>query len=82
MVSNRNIIETSLLKNCDILLRNFQLNDIPDFAKVMQSNFGKLLEYSYASSPITKVKNQVYTSTEYRSQESVPLRNEMSYSLK
>lgn len=80
-VNNRELIETHLLKHGGILLRNFQLNSIAEFEKFMQSTFGKLLEYSYRSTPRTKVRNQIYTSTEYPPEQSIPLHNEMAYSL-
>ncbi|MGD1699814.1 TauD/TfdA family dioxygenase [Dapis sp. BLCC M229] len=79
--NNRELIETHLLKEGGILFRNFQLNSIAEFENFMQSNFGKLLEYSYRSTPRTQVSNQVYTSTEYPPEQSIPLHNEMAYTL-
>ncbi|NEP04035.1 MAG: TauD/TfdA family dioxygenase [Okeania sp. SIO2G4] len=79
--NNRELIETNLLKHGGILFRNFQLNTITEFEIFMQSNFGKLLEYSYRSTPRTQVSNQVYTSTEYPPEQSIPLHNEMAYTL-
>ncbi len=78
--NNRELIEKHLLKQGGILFRNFQLNSIPEFEKFLQSNFGKLLEYSYRSTPRTQVNNQIYTSTEYPPEASIPLHNEMAYS--
>ena len=78
--NNRELIEKHLLKQGGILFRNFQLNSIPEFEKFLQSTFGELLEYSYRSTPRTQVNNQVYTSTEYPPEASIPLHNEMAYS--
>ncbi len=78
--NNLELIENYLLKQGGILFRNFPLNGIPEFEKFIQSNFGKLLEYSYRSTPRTQVNNQVYTSTEYPPKASIPLHNEMAYS--
>ncbi len=78
--NNRELIEKHLLKQGGILFRNFQLNSIPEFEKFLQSTFGKLLEYSYRSTPRTQVNNQIYTSTEYPPEASIPLHNEMAYS--
>lgn len=79
--NNQELIETHLLKEGGILFRNFQLNGIAEFENFMQSTFGKLLEYSYRSTPRTQVNNQIYTSTEYPPEQSIPLHNEMAYSL-
>ncbi|MEM1169665.1 MAG: TauD/TfdA family dioxygenase [Cyanobacteria bacterium P01_H01_bin.35] len=78
--NNLELIENYLLKQGGILFRNFQLNGISEFEKFLQSTFGKLLEYSYRSTPRTQVNNQIYTSTEYPPEASIPLHNEMAYS--
>ena len=78
--NNLELIETHLFKQGAILFRNFPLNGIAEFEKFIQSSFGKLLEYSYRSTPRTQVNNQIYTSTEYPPEQSIPLHNEMAYS--
>jgi len=45
----------------------------------MQEVTTNLLEYTYRSSPRTQVKGNIYTSTEYPADQSIPFHNEMSY---
>ncbi|MBW4543134.1 MAG: TauD/TfdA family dioxygenase [Symplocastrum torsivum CPER-KK1] len=78
--NNRPFIETNLLKNGGILFRNFQVNGAADFENFIKALSGELLEYSYRSTPRNHVSGNIYTSTEYPAEQSIPLHNEMSYS--
>ncbi len=81
VVKNKQFVQEKILEHGGVLLRGFQVNGVEDFENLIAKTFGKLLTYSYASTPRSKVGNKVYTSTEYPAQQSIPLHNEMSYSL-
>ncbi len=79
---NRTWIENQLLKQGGILFRGFQLNNVTEFQKFIQTISENLLEYSYRSTPRSHVTGNIYTSTEYPATHFIPLHNEMSYSRK
>ena len=60
------------------LLRGFAVPDESVCAKVVRAFDGELAEYTYGSTPRSKV-GDVYTSTEYPASEVIPQHNEMSY---
>lgn len=78
--SNREFIETELLKHGALLFRGFKLGPDTEFEQFIAAISGELLEYSYRSTPRTQVNGRIYTSTEYPPDQSIPLHNEMSYS--
>ncbi|MBA3712217.1 MAG: amino acid adenylation domain-containing protein [Pyrinomonadaceae bacterium] len=78
--SNREFIETELLKHGALLFRGFRLGPDTEFEQFIAAISGELLEYSYRSTPRTQVNGRIYTSTEYPHDQSIPLHNEMSYS--
>jgi alpha-ketoglutarate-dependent taurine dioxygenase len=78
-VSNRQVIETNLLKHGAILFRHFGVRTPAKFEELIRSVYGELLDYSYRSTPRSQVSGKVYTSTEYPADQSIPLHNEMSY---
>jgi alpha-ketoglutarate-dependent taurine dioxygenase len=79
--SNRDWIEKQLIQYGGLLFRNFPINTHSEFANFMQSVAGELIEYSYRSTPRSQVDGKIYTSTEYPPDQSIPLHNEMAYSL-
>lgn len=79
--SNRDWIEKQLIQYGGLLFRNFQINTHSEFANFMQAVAGELIEYSYRSTPRSQVDGKIYTSTEYPPEQSIPLHNEMAYSL-
>lgn len=78
--NNQQFIETELLKHGGILFRDFPLNGVGDFENFIKAVSGELLEYSYRSTPRSHVSGNIYTSTEYPAEQSIPLHNEMAYS--
>jgi alpha-ketoglutarate-dependent taurine dioxygenase len=62
-----------------ILFRGFNLSTTEEFESFITAISGKLLDYSYRSTPRTQVSGKIYTSTEYPAQQSIPLHNENSY---
>ena len=78
--SNREFLKARLLQEGGILFRDFNLADAEEFQRLIETVSGKLLDYSYRSTPRTLVSGHVYTSTEYPAHQSIPLHNEHSYS--
>ena len=78
--SNRTFLEAHLLHEGAILFRNFDLHTTEEFEQLIETVSGKLLDYSYRSTPRTLVSGRIYTSTEYPAHQSIPLHNELSYS--
>lgn len=66
-----------------LLIRGIQVNGSKQLDSVLSSLFGEpLIEYEHPSTPRTKLRGKVYTSTEYHPSQSIPLHNENSYSNK
>jgi alpha-ketoglutarate-dependent taurine dioxygenase len=78
--NNREFLEKHLLQVGAILFRNFDLSSTEEFEQLIETVSGRLLDYSYRSTPRTLVSGHIYTSTEYPSHQSIPLHNEHSYS--
>ncbi|NJO51662.1 MAG: hypothetical protein HC840_22085 [Leptolyngbyaceae cyanobacterium RM2_2_4] len=77
--SHRAWIESQLYQRGGILFRGFQVQGAEDFGELMQAIAHELMTYTYRSTPRTHVHGQVYTSTEYPANRSIPLHNEMAY---
>ena len=78
---NRRFLDERLQREGAILFRNFSLRTPPEFESLIEAVSGKLLDYSYRSTPRSLVSGHIYTSTEYPAHQSIPLHNENSYSL-
>jgi alpha-ketoglutarate-dependent taurine dioxygenase len=74
-------IETKLLEHGAILFRNFNVKSAAEFEQFIRGISGELLEYVYGSTPRSHVSGHIYTASEYPANQSIPLHNEMSYSL-
>jgi alpha-ketoglutarate-dependent taurine dioxygenase len=79
--SNREFIETELLKHGAILFRGFGLRSTDDFSRFAQTISSKLIEYGERSSPRTLIQTGVYTSTDHPADQSILLHTEQSYTL-
>lgn len=79
---NREVLEARLLQVGGILFRDFDLHTAEEFEHLIEAVSGKLLDYSYRSTPRTLVTGRIYTSTEYPAHQSIPLHNEHAYSRK
>jgi alpha-ketoglutarate-dependent taurine dioxygenase len=77
--NNRKFIEEQLLSHGGILFRGFNVRTIAEFERFIAASSGELLEYTYRSTPRTQISGNIYTSTEYPANQSIPLHNEMSY---
>lgn len=62
-----------------LLFRGFGIADPDQFNEAVQAFSGDLLEYSHRSTPRSKIKGGVYTSTEYPPDQVIPLHNELSW---
>lgn len=79
--ANRDFLNDRLQCVGAILFRNFSLRTTDEFERLIEAVSGKLVDYSYRSTPRTLVSGRIYTSTEYPAHQSIPLHNENSYSL-
>ncbi|MBA3468309.1 MAG: TauD/TfdA family dioxygenase [Herpetosiphonaceae bacterium] len=77
--SHRPFIDTSLATHGGILFRDFGIKTLEEFERFVGEMSPSLLEYTYRSTPRSKVSSNIYTSTEYPADQSIPLHNEMSY---
>jgi alpha-ketoglutarate-dependent taurine dioxygenase len=77
--SNREFIETNLLKYGALLFRNFHVREAAEFEEVITTISGESLEYKERSSPRSRVSGNVYTSTDYPAAHKIFPHNENSY---
>ena len=77
---NKLEIEEVLHKNGGILLRGFGMQSVSEFNKAVQDIYPNLLDYTYRSTPRTKLGGKIYTATEYPADKIIPLHNENAYS--
>lgn len=76
---NRDTLRSELLRHGALLFRGFAIRRVAEFERFINALSGKLLEYSYGSTPRKQIAGHIYTSTEYPADQSIPLHNEMSY---
>jgi alpha-ketoglutarate-dependent taurine dioxygenase len=80
VAENGELIDELLYKYGGIVFRNFKINGTKHFEKLVEvAGKGEPLEYKNRSTPRTQVKGNIYTSTEYPPNETIPLHNENSY---
>lgn len=78
--ANRPLIEERLRQHGGLLFRGFGLATPAELEGLVKAVSGNPLEYTYRSTPRHRVEGEVYTSTEYPADQTIPLHNEMSYS--
>lgn len=78
---NLNDINAKLEQHGAVLLRGFRTRALREFQEVSETICNELFDYTYRSSPRTKLGGKVYTSTEYPKEREIPQHNENSYSL-
>ncbi|HEX8558456.1 MAG TPA: TauD/TfdA family dioxygenase [Pyrinomonadaceae bacterium] len=76
---NRETLGRELLRHGALLFRGFDVRTVEEFERFIKALSDELLQYSYGSTPRTRIGGAVYTSTEYPADQSIPLHNEMSY---
>src|SRR5688572_32541735 len=75
------LIQQCLSETGAILFRNFKVRNAAEFEQVVKAaSASELLPYKERSSPRSKVEGNVYTSTDYPSDQSIFLHNENSRS--
>ena len=77
---NRQSVLDKLRTAGAVLFRDFVPPTITDFEELLTRLSGELVEYSYRSTPRSRVSGKIYTSTAYPAHQTIPLHNEMSYS--
>jgi alpha-ketoglutarate-dependent taurine dioxygenase len=78
--NNLDLIQNLLCKHGGILFRNFSINNLETFEQFIKSTSKQeLLSYQDGSSPRTLLTNNIYTSTDYPSDQSIFLHSELSY---
>lgn len=68
-----------LLENGALLLRGFEVRDVPSFQRFLDVISSRRADYVYRSTPRTAVGDRVFTATEYPPSQEIPLHNENSY---
>jgi alpha-ketoglutarate-dependent taurine dioxygenase len=69
-----------LARHGGILFRNFAVRTVDQFEQFVGATTNSaLLEYTYRSTPRSQVSGNIYTSTEYPSDQVIPFHNELSY---
>ena len=64
-----------------VLIRGLKVSGSAQFGQILSTLFGaELLEYTYRSTPRTRLRGNIYTATEYPASEAIPQHNENSYS--
>jgi alpha-ketoglutarate-dependent taurine dioxygenase len=76
---HREELELRLRESGGILFRGFRIDGPERLEVLIQSFSGRLLDYSYRSTPRTVVSGKIYTSTEYPPHQTIPLHNENAY---
>ncbi|RNF83320.1 TauD/TfdA family dioxygenase [Montanilutibacter psychrotolerans] len=77
---NRESVKTILHEHGALLIRGLRFHGTKQFGQFLQELFGEdLAEYTYRSTPRTKLGGNVYTATEYHPSETIPQHNESSY---
>ena len=77
--ANRDQLSADLLRHGGILFRGFAIESTDKFEAAIRAVSGRLLDYTYRSTPRTIVSGKIYTSTEYPPHQAIPLHNENSY---
>lgn len=76
---HREWLDDALHRAGGVLCRGFGVRDEGALQRLVEAVSGNPLEYSYRSTPRTRVAGNIYTSTEYPADQQIPMHNEMSY---
>lgn len=77
---NKAVVDQLVHIHGAVLFRGFNVDNEEDFARARDEVFGQSLDYVDGNSPRTKLKNQIYTTTEYPADQEISMHNELSYS--
>ncbi|WP_437675101.1 TauD/TfdA family dioxygenase [Sorangium sp. So ce131] len=73
--------EQELTARGAVLFRGFPVRSLADFEGFVKRITPDLLDYTFGSTPRSRLEGQIYTSTEYPAHQHIPLHNEQSYTL-
>src|SRR6185503_16239289 len=77
---NAELIDTELTKHGAILFRGFNIDSVGKFEQIARSlSQSDLLDYFERSVERTKIKDKIYTASEYPAEHHIPFHNEYSY---
>ena len=79
LADNRDLIRDSLSASGAVLVRDLVITAPTELEAIAQALFGSVLTYTERTSPRSTVEGRIYTSTDYPSEEMLPLHNENSY---
>lgn len=79
---NRSCLEIAMHRNGGLLLRDFGLCGVSEFNQIAHLISPKLLEYTFQSTPRTRIGGKIYSSTEYPKDKTIALHSENAYSNK
>jgi alpha-ketoglutarate-dependent taurine dioxygenase len=74
------LIEQQLLRHGAILFRGFHNQTVEHFSQFVRALTSELLDYRERAAARTQISSQIYTSTDYPPDQTIPLHHEMSYS--
>jgi len=77
--NNKDFLERTLNQHGGILFRGFDLGSQNDFEQAVNSMSVELMHYMEGATPRVQLSENIYTSTEYPSNQSIELHNELSY---
>lgn len=80
VTSHKDLVQQMLLDSGAVLFRSFKIRSAAEFENVVRAASNTdLLPYRERSSPRSRVEGNIYTSTDYPSDQSIFLHNENSY---
>lgn len=79
--SNMKLIEDKLSRHGGVLFRGFNVQNENHFNHLINSSSNDLLNYIERTTPRTQTSDNVYTSTEFPSDQTIAMHNELSYSV-
>ncbi|MEU8824342.1 TauD/TfdA family dioxygenase [Streptomyces sp. NPDC048636] len=80
LTANVDGLRAAMLDHAAVMVKNLGLGEQDELAGLAELIGGRTLEYNERSTPRSRVKGNVYTSTEYPADQSIPQHNESAYS--
>lgn len=77
---HKEVVDRVVHKFGAVLFRGYNVDGEEVFGKARDAVFGQSLDYVDGNSPRTKLKNRIYTTTEYPADQEISMHNELSYS--
>jgi alpha-ketoglutarate-dependent taurine dioxygenase len=79
VAANQASVDERLAAEGGVLFRGFDVGGLATFERIARALCGELMQYTYRSTPRTKVAEGIYTSTEYPPDQKIPQHNENAY---